>query len=153
MRFYGTTQHSPGFISKAVTGKGYRFIAPVVEVPAPLPERRRLSLERSRNRRAGDPPAAPAGPSAFPIQTPVSDDARSSGEKDARRFSLSGRWIWLTVAAALGCFVVAIGLGAQKFERSIAESRAAGPKISSLAVLPLDNLFRAIPGRITLRTV
>ena len=124
---------------QTVTGKGYRFIAPVVEVPAPLPEERRLSLEGSRNRRAGDPPAAPAGPSAFPIQTPVSDDARSSGEKDARRFSLSGRWIWLTVAAALGCFVVAIGLGARSLrDRSL--NRAAGPKISSLAVLPLDNL-------------
>ena len=124
---------------QTVTGKGYRFIAPVVEVPAPLPEERRLSSEGSRNRRVGDPPAAPAGPSAFPIQTPVSDDARSSGEKDARRFSLSGSWIWLAVAAALGCFVVAISLGARSLrDRSL--NRAAGPKISSLAVLPLDNL-------------
>jgi TolB-like protein/DNA-binding winged helix-turn-helix (wHTH) protein len=124
---------------QTVTGKGYRFIAPVVEVPAPLPEERRLSSEGSRNRRVGDPPAAPAGPSAFPIQTPVSDDARSSGEKDARRFSLSGRRIWLAVAAALGCLVVAISLGARSLrDRSL--NRAAGPKISSLAVLPLDNL-------------
>jgi TolB-like protein/DNA-binding winged helix-turn-helix (wHTH) protein len=124
---------------QTVTGKGYRFIAPVVEVPAPLPEERRLSSEGSRNRRVGDPPAAPAGPSAFPIQTPVSDDARSSGEKDARRFSLSGRWIWLAVAAALGCLVVAISLGARSLrDRSL--NRTAGPKISSLAVLPLDNL-------------
>lgn len=124
---------------QTVTGKGYRFIAPVVEVPAPLPEERRLSSEGSRNRRAGDPPAAPAGPSAFPIQTPVSDDARSSGDKDARRFSLSGRWIWLAVAAALGCLVVAISLGSRSLrDRSL--NRAAGPKISSLAVLPLDNL-------------
>ena len=45
---------------QTVTGKGYRFIAPVVEVPAPLPEERRLSSEESRNRRVGDPPAAPA---------------------------------------------------------------------------------------------
>ena len=124
---------------QTVTGKGYRFIAPVVEVPAPLPEERRQSSEGSRNRRAGDPPAAPAGPSAFPIQTPVSDDARSSGDKDARRFSLSGRWIWLAVAAALGCLVVAISLGSRSLrDRSL--NRAAGPKISSLAVLPLDNL-------------
>jgi len=124
---------------QTVTGKGYRFIAPVVEVPAPLPEEMQLSSEGSRNRRVGDPPAAPAGPSAFPIQTPVSDDARSSGEKDARRFSLSGRWIWLAVAAALGCLVVAISLGARSLrDRSL--NRAAGPKISSLAVLPLDNL-------------
>jgi TolB-like protein/DNA-binding winged helix-turn-helix (wHTH) protein/Flp pilus assembly protein TadD len=124
---------------QTVTGKGYRFIAPVVEVPAPLPEERRLSSEESRNRRVGDPPAAPAGPSAFPIQTPVSDEAKSSGEKDARRFSLSGRWIWLAVAAALGCLVVAISLGARSLrDRSL--NRAAGPKISSLAVLPLDNL-------------
>lgn len=128
----------PRFV-QTVTGKGYRFIAPVVEVPAPLPEERRLSSEGSRNRRVGDPPAAPAGPSAFPIQTPVSDDARSSGDKDARRFSLSGRWIWLAVAAALGCLVVAISLGARSLrDRSL--NRAAGPKISSLAVLPLDNL-------------
>ena len=124
---------------QTVTGKGYRFIAPVVEVPAPLPEEMRLSSEGSRNRRVGDTPAAPAGPSAFPIPTPVSDDARSSGEKDARRFSLSGRWIWLAVAAALGCLVVAISLGARSLrDRSL--NRAAGPKISSLAVLPLDNL-------------
>ena len=124
---------------QTVTGKGYRFIAPVVEVPAPLLEERGLSSEGSRNRRAGDPPAAPAGPSAFPIQTPVSDDARSSGDKDARRFSLSGRWIWLAVAAALGCLVVAISLGSRSLrDRSL--NRAAGPKISSLAVLPLDNL-------------
>ena len=124
---------------QTVTGKGYRFIAPVVEVPAPLPEERRLSSEESRNRRVGDPPAAPAGPSAFPIQTPVSDEAKSSGEKDARRFSLSGRWIWLAMAAALGCLVVAISLGARSLrDRSL--NRAAGPKISSLAVLPLDNL-------------
>jgi TolB-like protein/DNA-binding winged helix-turn-helix (wHTH) protein/Flp pilus assembly protein TadD len=124
---------------QTVTGKGYRFIAPVVEVPAPLPEERRLSSEGGRNRRAGDPPAAPAGPSAFPIQTPVSDDARSSGDNDARRFSLSGRWIWLAVAAALGCLVVAISLGSRSL-RGRSLNIAAGPKISSLAVLPLDNL-------------
>jgi TolB-like protein/DNA-binding winged helix-turn-helix (wHTH) protein len=124
---------------QTVTGKGYRFIASVVELKPPLTEERRLSPGESRNRRVGDTPVAPAVPNALPIQTVAADDAKASGAKAAPRFSLSRRWIWFAVAAALGCLVVAISLGARSLrDRSL--SRAAGPKISSLAVLPLDNL-------------
>src|SRR5271170_4549192 len=98
---------------QTVTGKGYRFIASVVEVRPPLTEERRLSSGESRNRRVGDTPVPPTVPNAFPIQTPPVDDAKLSGEKETRRPPQSRRWIWLAVAAALASLVVAISLGAR----------------------------------------
>jgi TolB-like protein/DNA-binding winged helix-turn-helix (wHTH) protein len=126
---------------QTVTGKGYRFAAPIVEVRATtVTEEGRRSSGESRNRRVGDTPVAPAVPDAFPVQNAVADvEAKSPGTVEALRSSKSRRWIWLAASAAFAFLIVAISLGARSLrDRSL--NRAAGPKISSLAVLPLDNL-------------
>src|SRR5271155_3069171 len=125
---------------QTVTGKGYRFIASVVEVNPRPTEERRLSSGADRSRRIGDTPVAPAVPDAFPVHNAVADvDAKSPGTVEALRSSKTRRWIWLAASAAFAFLVVGISLGARGL-RDRSRSRAAGPTISSLAVIPLDNL-------------
>jgi TolB-like protein/DNA-binding winged helix-turn-helix (wHTH) protein len=115
---------------QTVTGKGYRFVAPVVEVRPP-------STEESRNRRASDVRVAAAAEES-PVQSAVSQVTASPGVvEEPQTLSKWRRWIWLGALAA--SLVVTISLGARSLrERSL--RRASVGKISSLAVLPLDNL-------------
>jgi TolB-like protein/DNA-binding winged helix-turn-helix (wHTH) protein len=128
---------------QTVTGKGYRFAAPIVEVRSAATEERRLSPGESRNRRVGDTPVA-AAPDGFPVQNAVAEaDAKSPGTVEALRSSRPRRWIrlgiWLAAAGAFALVAVAVSVGARSLrDRSL--NRAAASKIDSLAVLPLDNL-------------
>jgi TolB-like protein/DNA-binding winged helix-turn-helix (wHTH) protein len=125
---------------QTVTGKGYRFIASVVEVNPAATEEGRLSSGGNRSRRIGDTPVAPAVPNPFPVQDVVADgDAKSSGTVGPLGSSKSHRWIWLVASAAFAFLIVGISLGARSL-RDRSRSRAAGSTISSLAVIPLDNL-------------
>jgi TolB-like protein/DNA-binding winged helix-turn-helix (wHTH) protein/Flp pilus assembly protein TadD len=124
---------------QTVTGKGYRFIAPVATVGGPLREDEgQPSFGEGRGRRAGD---VPAGASAIAIQEPVVRDVATPGEREA---SSQGGWrrgwrVAVGVAGAVVLLLVGIGVGVRGWrERSAAH--AAGAKINSLAVLPLENL-------------
>jgi TolB-like protein/DNA-binding winged helix-turn-helix (wHTH) protein len=117
---------------QTVTGKGYRFIASVVEVRPPL-------TEESKNRIVGDTRAAPALSNAVTIDDAVADRAELPGEREAQTSRKPHVRYWLAAAAVLALLVVVIGLGARG-ARDRSFDRAARPKISSLAVLPLDNL-------------
>ena len=110
----------PRFV-QTVTGKGYRFAAPIVAVRSSLAE------EVSQ----GPPAVASSLPGdVVPVETSanVPITVAEVSRKSRLRY-------WLTVSAVVAFFVVGISLGARGLR-----DRAATPKISSLAVLPLDNL-------------
>jgi TolB-like protein/DNA-binding winged helix-turn-helix (wHTH) protein/Tfp pilus assembly protein PilF len=124
---------------QTVTGKGYRFIGSIVEVRSSVSADESQLSSAAHNRRIGDAIAASASPGAFPIQEPVADRAELPSEREAQSSRKPRLQYWLAVAAVLALFVVVIGLGARGVrDRSL--DRVAKPKISSLAVLPLDNL-------------
>jgi TolB-like protein/DNA-binding winged helix-turn-helix (wHTH) protein len=106
---------------QTVTGKGYRFIGSVIEIPQSPVENQSISDTNTV--------PAPPGP------VPASDDAESARARN----SLRG-WLYpVGTAAAFALMILIVSLGARGFRaRSI--NRATPPKISSLAVLPLDNL-------------
>jgi TolB-like protein/DNA-binding winged helix-turn-helix (wHTH) protein len=124
---------------QTVTGKGYRFIGSIVEVRSSVSADESQLLSAAHNRRIGDATAASASPDAFPIQEPVADRAELPSEREAQSSRKPRLQYWLAAAAVLALLVVVIGLGARGVrDRSL--DRVAKPKISSLAVLPLDNL-------------
>jgi TolB-like protein/DNA-binding winged helix-turn-helix (wHTH) protein len=107
----------PRFV-QTVTGKGYRFAAPIVEVRSPV------------GGEVGQVPpevAATLPGDVIPIEG-VADVPIAAAVSRKSRY-------WLAVAAVVAFLVVGISLGARGLR-----DRAAMPKISSLAVLPLDNL-------------
>jgi TolB-like protein/DNA-binding winged helix-turn-helix (wHTH) protein/cytochrome c-type biogenesis protein CcmH/NrfG len=123
---------------QTVTGKGYRFIAPIIEVRESLTEENQLS-SAAHNRRIGDATAASASPGAFPIQEPIANRDELPNEREEQPSRRPRLRYWLAATAVLALLVVVIGLGARGVrDRSL--DRVAKPKISSLAVLPLDNL-------------
>ena len=133
----------PRFV-QTVTGKGYRFIGPLVEVrPALSEEGGWLSSAEGSDPEAGDVAVALASVEAFSREVPAAADAELPGDREAQNSRggwRSPRWlVALGGTAAVALLILAITLGARGLrDRSLA--RAAGFKISSLAVLPLDNL-------------
>jgi TolB-like protein/DNA-binding winged helix-turn-helix (wHTH) protein len=126
----------PRFV-QTVPGKGYRFIGSLVESVPSLSseeESRLSSVER------GDVGAAAA--TAIPGDLQVADDAESPGEGEIPRSSGSRRWVWLAVLGGVGALVflfIAFLPGARGVG-DLSLGRAGGARISSLAVLPLDDL-------------
>jgi TolB-like protein/DNA-binding winged helix-turn-helix (wHTH) protein len=124
---------------QTVTGKGYRFIGSIVEVRSSVSADESQLSSAAHNRRIGDATAASASPGAFPIQEPVADRAELPSESEEQPSRKPRLRYWLAATAVLALLVVVLGLGARGLrDRSL--DRAAKPKISSLAVLPLDNL-------------
>jgi TolB-like protein/DNA-binding winged helix-turn-helix (wHTH) protein len=135
---------------QTVTGKGYRFIGSIVELPteAPAPaaeEQTRISAE-SRSRRIGDtkPTYPPSGTTMVQDRAPdppdpPTNEIESPSEPDIPSPDNSRLRVWIAATTALALLIIAVSLGARSLRnRSI--NRAAIPKITSLAVLPLDNL-------------
>jgi TolB-like protein/DNA-binding winged helix-turn-helix (wHTH) protein len=127
---------------QTVTGKGYRFIAPIAEVRQPLSEEESGPWSGELNRRIGDATMAPAPPDTFPIQEPIANRAELPSEREAQssRSSRFRGWpVALGALAGLALLILVISLGARGLRGRSADP-GAGPRISSLAVLPLDNL-------------
>jgi TolB-like protein/DNA-binding winged helix-turn-helix (wHTH) protein/Flp pilus assembly protein TadD len=109
---------------QTVTGKGYRFVAPIVEVSTPsLDQQPRLPQPESTTREIADTLPSLVPPAAPPIQSPPPGN--------------SHRRLWLTTLATLAAIALLIFAirGTQAFR-----ARSKTPAITSLAVLPLDNL-------------
>jgi TolB-like protein/DNA-binding winged helix-turn-helix (wHTH) protein/Flp pilus assembly protein TadD len=103
---------------QTVTGKGYRFVAPIVEVrPALPPEPPHLEP------RLANTLIAPVPPPASPIQPPPAGN--------------SHRRTWFTALAA--SVAIALLIFAIRGIHALVD-RSKTPAITSLAVLPLDNL-------------
>jgi TolB-like protein/DNA-binding winged helix-turn-helix (wHTH) protein len=139
---------NPRFVN-TLPKQGYRFIEPVAKLPEEIPPS--LTGEQShqssadRNRRIGDIKPAPASNGAYLHQDP-SENAEPSNEEanppnrtelpPSRNLRLH---TWLFSSAALALLIIAVGLTARSL-RNRSLSHTATPKITSLAVLPLDNL-------------
>jgi TolB-like protein/DNA-binding winged helix-turn-helix (wHTH) protein len=111
---------NPQFI-QTVTGMGYRFIAPTVSIGEPAPD---LPPAPTLEPAASDPVGAPEAPTPPPQELPK--------KPLAAKVAFVARFIALTVLF----IVMAIG------PRQIAGllHRDPNPPITSLAVIPLDNL-------------
>jgi TolB-like protein/DNA-binding winged helix-turn-helix (wHTH) protein len=131
-------REEPRFV-QTVTGKGYRFIGPIVpadspgrkEAPQVLPE----SVHADMNAIA-----APGPPGSVPIPGPAShSEVSSNGNANGSRKGIP--LIWLSafgVLAVLSVILVVVPQG-RSWENPVLYS-ATSPAIRSLAVLPLDNL-------------
>ena len=123
---------------QTVTGKGYRFAAAVVEVRSSSADASRLPPTgvdgpgATEMREASSPAnVGPEAVAARPADAPI-----AVADEVSRRSRLR---YWLVAAAVAAFLAVGISLGARGL-RDRALNRAAVRKISSLAVLPLDNL-------------
>jgi TolB-like protein/DNA-binding winged helix-turn-helix (wHTH) protein/Tfp pilus assembly protein PilF len=119
---------------QTVTGKGYRLIGSVVEVRPLLAEGESRPSSGGRNRRLGDSGATPT----LRVEAALANDTESHGVVGTQSSTESRRWIWAALAA-FAFLVIVISLGARGL-RDRFRGRVAGSTISSLAVLPLDNL-------------
>ena len=124
---------------QTVTGKGYRFAAPIVELRLSVTEEegRRLPPENG-HRRIGDTHAASAPPDVSAIQPPAGENAEPPKVGQPRK---PHRWLWVAASGAsivVALFILAVSQAPHGV--NISFGRAVKPKISSLAVLPLDNL-------------
>ncbi|NYF90523.1 winged helix-turn-helix domain-containing protein [Tunturiibacter empetritectus] len=138
---------NPKFVD-TLPKQGYRFIGPIPVLPAEPPppstgDQSQQSLA-NRNRRVGDTNPPPAAPNAVALQDPpphLAQPHRGNPEPpdqpEAYPPRSSHRRLWL-FASALALLILAIVLGARTL-RSRPLTNAAS-KITSLAVLPLDNL-------------
>jgi len=120
----------PQFI-QTVVGMGYRFIAPITTVQTPSSE-------------AVPPGAAPMEPAALDaIQPREAISPEELGGVPAPSLSTSNprfaHWIGLTALAALLITIPIVTVGAHPLGERLLH-RNQQPAISSLAVLPLDNL-------------
>jgi TolB-like protein/DNA-binding winged helix-turn-helix (wHTH) protein len=138
---------------QTVTGKGYRFIGSIVElptvVPAPAEEEQAGAAVENRSRRIGDtkPTPPPSGatlvldraPDRPDLPEPPINGIEPPNEPEVSSSTNSRRRVWIAAAAVLALLIIAVSLGARSL-RNRAINRAATSKITSLAVLPLDNL-------------
>jgi TolB-like protein/DNA-binding winged helix-turn-helix (wHTH) protein/Tfp pilus assembly protein PilF len=127
---------------QTVTGKGYRFIGSIIEVPAEAVASQHSDQSSvARNRRVGD--INPSPTSAVAIQDlpqgneepPEAPLPSYKGEPSRPR--KSRLLIWLLLSGGLTLLVLAVTLGARILRNRL---HPTAPKITSLAVLPLDNL-------------
>jgi TolB-like protein/DNA-binding winged helix-turn-helix (wHTH) protein len=131
---------------QTVTGKGYRFIESIVEVPSEatpssIEERSQQPYPANRNRRVGDTNPSLATPGSLAIQDPPNKEEPprvepSSFSKNEPQSPRNTRLIWLASSTGLAILLLVL-LGARILRNRL---HPIAPKITSLAVLPLDNL-------------
>jgi DNA-binding winged helix-turn-helix (wHTH) protein len=132
---------------QTVTGKGYRFIGSIVEVPdetVASTSQHSDQTSTTRNRRVGDINPPPSSTGAVAIQDPPSGneapppEVSISPNQDEPPPPRNSRLrIWLLALTGLALLILAVTLGTRVLRNRL---HPAAPKITSLAVLPLDNL-------------
>lgn len=126
---------------QTVTGKGYRFIAPLTDiVPTPVKNGAAVHLVNNAEAKASHPLATSVGLSTPQGLASASMPSETAGAAPPR--SLSRQRIGLAILAATAVFaivIVSLILMAQS-RRGRAAPPSAEPPIHSLAVLPLNNL-------------
>lgn len=136
---------NPTFVD-TLPKQGYRFIQSVVEVPTPsTQEQSQQSPLENRNRRIGDIKSAPTSngtsllrdPTAPNNAEPQIEGAEPPNRRVEPHSPNSRLRFWIFASAALALLLIAIGLVTRTMRN---RSLATPPKITSLAVLPLDNL-------------
>jgi TolB-like protein/DNA-binding winged helix-turn-helix (wHTH) protein/Flp pilus assembly protein TadD len=130
---------NPKFVD-TLPKQGYRFIGTVVREPEEAALLSSVSADRKPLPTTDDAlhSVAPAVSIDFPID-PISVPATLSKEMTAMLPRRPRRWIWFAGSATVTALIVAVIVGAWAL-RARSLSHAAGSKISSVAVLPLDNL-------------
>jgi len=130
----------PRFI-QTVTGKGYRFIAPIATAePSLSGDQSQLSPTETNLLDIGDAVAYPVLAAASPTQSQTAHDATQHRETTPGNAHNSRLILWL---ATFGAAVVLAFIAISPAARGLAArflGLSARPQISSLAVLPLDNL-------------
>jgi len=131
---------------QTVTGKGYRFIGSIIEVPdeAVTSTSQHNQSSANRNRRVGDINSPPPPTGAVAIQDPPlgneeppPESSASPGKDKPMPSRNTHLRIWLLAFAGLALLILAITFGARILRNRL---HPTAPKITSLAVLPLDNL-------------
>ncbi|MGB9076179.1 MAG: winged helix-turn-helix domain-containing protein [Terracidiphilus sp.] len=136
----GDDPENPSFV-QTVTGKGYRFIAPIGTVEHSLSgDQNRLSPTEANPLEVGGAAAAPMPTTASPTQPPTVLNASQPSDMALGNARNSRLILWL---AAFGVAVVLAFIAISPAGRGLAArflGLSARPEIRSLAVLPLDNL-------------
>ena len=128
----------PRFV-QTVTGKGYRFIAPITVGQSRMDDEARPSQINSTD--FDNMPPVLAAPSEASARTPAATGTEPPVDRITRKPARTRLAVWLAagVLAAIAILVVAVALDQRSLAGRILH-RTAKPAISSLAVLPLDNL-------------
>jgi TolB-like protein/DNA-binding winged helix-turn-helix (wHTH) protein len=127
----------PRFV-QTVPGKGYRFIAPITVGQSRMEDEARSSQIHSADL---DNPPVLASPSEALALTPAAAGAEPPADRTTRMLARTRLAVWLAagVLAAIAILVVAVAFDQRSFAARILH-HTAKPAISSLAVIPLENL-------------
>jgi TolB-like protein/DNA-binding winged helix-turn-helix (wHTH) protein/Tfp pilus assembly protein PilF len=135
---------NPRFV-ETLPKQGYRFIESVVQLPAEATPvgtdaHAQQSSSANQNRRIGDAKPDPTSNGTSPPHAAQpSQETKPPSAVEVTPSRNSRPRLWLFASAALALLVIGLTLGARSL-RSRFLNRAAASKITSLAVLPLDNL-------------
>ena len=134
----GDDPEKPRFV-QTVTGKGYRFIAPIAVGQSRMEDEARPSQINGTD--LDNPLPVLAAPSEALALTPAAAGAEPPLDRTTRKPARTHLAVWLAagVSAAIAILVVAVAFDHRSFAGRILH-RTAKPAISSLAVLPIDNL-------------
>jgi TolB-like protein/DNA-binding winged helix-turn-helix (wHTH) protein/tetratricopeptide (TPR) repeat protein len=123
----GDDSEEPRFV-QTVMGKGYRFVGPVVAIQAAPAE------VMAAPGKAWSPPKDDVPASGLPLEQPGAQPVEQPGGATVRQRK-SRLLVWIAAAAVLALLIVGVSLRARSWK-----NHAPKPEITSLAVLPLNNL-------------
>lgn len=130
---------APRFI-QTVTGMGYRFIAPVTRMESAGIENKVQAAVRNDPHDLSLPPvAAQGGPTLVGSPKPV-ESPTAAGSQKSVGISRRRRGLWIAIGASAVLLVTAAMTLRSSHLVSRLLGRNARPVITSIAVLPLDNL-------------
>ncbi len=136
----GDDPENPRFV-QTVTGKGYRFIAPIETVdPSVSGNQSLFSPTEGNPLEVGGAAAAPLPTTASPTQSQTVLNASQHSDTTPGNARISRLILWTTAfAAAVALAIIAVSPAARGLAARFL-GLSARPQIRSLAVLPLDNL-------------